>query len=140
MVVVGCGKESSNGSTPTPQPTFTADNLSSQGHWIYGQWHLQGTPGSWGDLGADIRDIKITAQEVTYDIFGHLAAQSWSFNTDGYDFGGNCLFRVHSKSFGTIPSQSSTGCTLDVANPHYELIGDPGNRDDCQSKSTGSTR
>jgi hypothetical protein len=131
-----CGHSSSDAPVLPSETSATTGQYA----WVVGTWHMQGEPTSWGDLGADIREIKITPTEASVEKFGHLAAESGGFNTNGYDFGGNCLFRVHAKDFAIEldPSSASapsvSGNKIVFNSRSYELVQDPGNRDDCDKQ------
>jgi hypothetical protein len=102
--------------------------------WMYGDWHLQGTPASFSDMGADIRVFHISKEELWIEKFGHLAAESSLFNTEGYDYGGNCLYRAHGTRFGFKVNANSHQSSLSFFRDRFELLDDPGNHADCATQ------
>ena len=125
---------------PTPAPLPEISATTGDYEWFVGTWKLNGIEFNFGDLGMTIREMKITPTEAWVEKFGHLAAESWGrFNKDGFDYGGNCLFKVHSKDFA-IEIENNVENTSDIKESlvfntrSYELIEDPGNRDDCDKQ------
>jgi hypothetical protein len=116
-----------DGNTPTAvQLTPIASNSSTS--WLIGDWQLNRSPVSYGDVGSDPQSFHISATEIWVEKFGHLASENYSFNTDGYDYGGNCRYRIHSTYFGLDTDQ------LVIYPSTYELISDSGNRSDCDQQ------
>jgi hypothetical protein len=121
-----CGSDKPAKSEPEKLVSLDQENT-----WMRGEWHFVGTPSSWGDLGADIRHMHIAPAEMWVETFGHLAAESPNFNTNGFDYGGNCLYRVHASNFGMKTNKSSGRRSFAFYRDSFELLDDPGNRHDC---------
>jgi hypothetical protein len=113
--------------------------LSADYEWLIGDWHLKGTPTSWGDLGADIRHIKISRSGMWVEAQGHLAAENGAFNSEGFSYSGNCLYRIQSREFGVQIEQPTHSIktampVLKALREVFELRDEGGNTSDCREQ------
>jgi hypothetical protein len=131
LLVMACGKDHPS-DVDSNAEALTAVELDHA--WMLGEWHLQGTPTSYSDLGADVRHMHIAKNEIWLETFGHLAAESSLFNTDGFDYGGNCLYRAHGSRFGFKGQSNSVVKVFALYRDSFELLDDPGNRADCATQ------